>query len=168
MKRIILVFLFASFNAWADRHSFRSIHDAQGWYLTDGVSQERQTSLKTIIDKDGHKTITDGDGWMANARNYSPPVSYKVHKEDGNANSRQSNGNQAMISDLREKAKDAIDHEGIGGAVAARQYTNMANGMEAAQNGTYEQYQQQREIEKVQNELQRMKTQKIIDSYTSH
>lgn len=200
MKRIVLVFLFASFNAWADSHSVRSIHDAQGWYFTDGVSQEHQTSLKTIIDKDGHKTITDGDGWMANARNYSPPVSYNETKQaasqtplehamelmetggiggmvearsymdtvDAIVSERNCTpGNeqpkfrlaQADIDAAQAYAHSQLETGGIGGLASARAYTDMLNGLIAAQNCNLSDYQQQREIRKLGNRLRQLESQ---------
>ena len=59
MKRIILVFLFASFNAWADSYSVLSIKDSHGWYFIDGVSQG-QTSLKTIMGSEVQWNVKPG------------------------------------------------------------------------------------------------------------
>ena len=216
MKRIFLVFLFASFNAWADGYSVLSINDAHGWYFTDGVSQG-QTSLKTIIDKDGHKTITDGDNWMANARNYSAPlarnysaplahqanslrgkyqqpqqvasqtpleharelmetsglgglVEARVYMDMVDATVSERNctpGNeqpkfrlqQADINAAQAYVKELMKTGGIGGGVVARKYTDMLNGLIAAQNCSLGDYQQQREIRNLKNQVRQLNSQ---------
>ena len=63
--------------------------------------------------------------------------------------------------DSQEHARELMQTGGIGGAVEARMYTDMENSDDS-------EYQQQRELRKMKKELQRMKTQKIIDSYTAH
>lgn len=207
MKIVILVFLFASFNAWADSYSVLSIKDAQGWSFTDGVPQG-QTSLKTIIDKDGHKTITDGKD-EGDSKHTIPvaPVASQTRNSDDNR-SQQQLGSQTPLAHAREiletrgwdglveapaymdmadsivaqrnctpgnkQPKFRLDQSdlnaayayvrrqletgGFDGAVLARKYTDMINGLVAAQNCTLAEYQQQREIKKMRNELRQLKS----------
>jgi hypothetical protein len=140
-----------------------------------GLNALAEESFKTIVGEDGRKVITND--WPPK-RNYSAPVANRTSSQGGNYQQPQQAASQTPQElmetggiggavearrsiDSQEHARELMQTGGIGGAVEARMYTDMENSDDS-------EYQQQRELRKMKKELQRMKTQKIIDSYTAH
>lgn len=170
MKTLILVLVLASGNAFADEYySVKSIKDIRGWYFIGG-SPQPDTTLKTIVDKDGHITITDGDKWQENVRNYKPQVYYESkpsNSDDDQSTPQQidiqSTPQQIDINALITRAKYLRENKGIGGAVEARQIMDQVNEAKARQNGTYDEYQRTHAIDKIDRRLKRIEIQQDLD-----
>ena len=205
MNKLILILLFISTNVWADYYDWQLI----------GKTPNSHASLKTIIDKNGNKIITDGkDEEDSNHAIPVVPVAPQISNSDDNRSPHKRFGSQTPLVHARELmetggigglvearsymgkvdsiiskrnctpgnnqqkfiidqsdiikaeayANNLLETGGIGGAAVARNYTDMINGLVAAQNCTLSNYQQQREIKRIGNEVRSMKTQKIIDS----
>ena len=137
MKKLILVLICISSNALAE------YYDSQSLQRTPNT----KNSIKTIVNKDGSKTITDGDHWIENVHKYKPPVE-------------EVNPQPVAPETPQEHVRKLMETGGIGGAVEARIY------MDAVNSGNSE-YQQQHEIRKMRKDLQNIKTQRIIDSTKS-
>jgi hypothetical protein len=205
MNKLILILLFISTNVWADYYDWQLI----------GKTPNSHATLKTIIDKNGNKIITEakdgedsnhaipvvpvapqkstsddnraqhkrfgsqtplvharelmetkGIGGLVEARSYMDKVDSIISERNCTPGNNQPKFiiDQSDIVEAKAYANNLLETGGIGGAAAARKYTDMINGFVAAQNCTLGNYQQQREIKRIGNEVRSMKTQKIIDS----
>ena len=124
MNKLILALLFLSCNAWADYYDWQLI----------GKTPNSHTSLKTMVDKDGNKIITDGGNWEDNARNYRAPVNYE--RTPANHTSSPS-GSSQQSQNLVGQAVQAFKRGTFGDIVYGKMLLRAAQ----VQNGTYNQYQ---------------------------
>jgi hypothetical protein len=199
MNKLMLILLFISTNVWADYYDWQLI----------GKTPNSHPTLKTIIDKNGNKIITDGkDGEESNHTILVVPVAPQISTSDDNRSQHKRFGSQTPLVHARElmetkgiggmvearsymdnvdsiisernctpgnnqpkfiidqsdiiKAKayanNLLETGGIGGAAAARNYTDMINGLVAAQNCTLSNYQQQRDIKQIKGKLRQLES----------
>ena len=114
---------------------------------------------------------TGGIGGVVEARAYMDMVDARVAERNctpGNEQQPKFVLQQSDIDAAKAYVNELLNSGGLGGAAAARKYTDMINGLIAAQNCTLSDYQQQREINKISNEQRRMKSQQITDRMIAH
>ena len=126
----------------------------------DNRSQPQNFGSQTPLAHARELMEKGGIGGAVEARSYMDMVDAIVSKRNCTPGNEQPKFrlDQSDIDAAQVYVNRLLETGGLGGAAAARKYTDMINGLVAAQNCTLSDYQQQREIKRIGNEVRSIKT----------